>query len=78
MSKKSKKMKFSRRKRNLSNRRSPAINLQDLDYRNIEVLKKYVTEQGRIIGRKYTGLPAPFQRRLAMAIKRARNVLLMK
>lgn len=76
----SKKIKFSKRKKMLSPsaRRRPNISFEDLDYRNVEVLKKFITEHGKILGRYYTGLPAHFQRRLALAVKRARNVLLMK
>jgi small subunit ribosomal protein S18 len=37
-----------------------------------------VTDNGRILPRKYTGLPAPFQRKLTLAIKRARQALLVK
>ena len=40
--------------------------------------KQFVTDQGRILPRKYTGLPAHYQRRLNRAIKRARQMLLMK
>jgi small subunit ribosomal protein S18 len=49
-----------------------------LDYKNVNLLKQYVTEAGRILPRKYTGLPAHYQRRLNRAIKRARQMLLMK
>ncbi len=49
-----------------------------LDFKNVNLLRQFVTEQGRILPRKYTGLPAHYQRRLALAIKRARQVLLMK
>ena len=49
-----------------------------IDYKNVTLLKQYVTENGRILPRKYTGLPAAFQRRLSTAIKRARQMLLMK
>lgn len=74
-----KKIKFSTRKRSSSlNRRRPNVRIEDLDYRNIEVLKKFVSEQGKILRRQYTGLPTKFQRRMAKAIKRARNVLLIK
>ncbi len=52
--------------------------INQIDYKNINLLKQYVTEQGRILPRKYTGLPAHFQRRLARSIKRARQMLLMK
>jgi small subunit ribosomal protein S18 len=49
-----------------------------LDFKNITLLKQFVTDQGRILPRKYTGLPAHYQRRLNIAIKRARQMLLMK
>ncbi|MFN7140990.1 MAG: 30S ribosomal protein S18 [Limisphaerales bacterium] len=49
-----------------------------LDYKNTTLLRQFVTEQGRILPRKYTGLPAHYQRRLNTAIKRARQMLLMK
>jgi len=42
------------------------------------LLKQFVTDQGRILPRKYTGLPAHYQRRLNRSIKRARQMLLMK
>ena len=43
-----------------------------LDYKNIEVLKKFITPHGQIVGRGRSGLSALHQRRLAQAIKRAR------
>ncbi|HEV2452868.1 MAG TPA: 30S ribosomal protein S18 [Verrucomicrobiae bacterium] len=49
-----------------------------LDYKNTNLLRQYVTDQGRILPRKYTGMPAHYQRRLTNAIKRARQMLLMK
>ncbi|MGH7968417.1 MAG: 30S ribosomal protein S18 [Limisphaerales bacterium] len=49
-----------------------------LDFKNTNLLKQFVTDQGRILPRKYTGLPAHYQRRLNQAIKRARQMLLMK
>lgn len=49
-----------------------------LDYKNTPLLRTFVTDQGRILPRKYTGLPAPYQRRMTAAIKRARQMLLMK
>jgi small subunit ribosomal protein S18 len=52
--------------------------VEALDYKNITLLRQFVTDQGRILPRKYTGLPAHYQRRLNRAIKRARQMLLMK
>ncbi len=49
-----------------------------LDYRNTALLRNFVTEQGRILPRKYTNLPAHYQRRLTRMIKRARAMLLMR
>ena len=49
-----------------------------LDFKNVNLLRTFVTDQGRILPRKYTGLPAHYQRRLNSAIKRARQMLLMK
>ena len=49
-----------------------------LDFKNTNLLKQFVTDQGRILPRKYTGLPAHYQRRLNRCIKRARQMLLMK
>ena len=49
-----------------------------LDYKNVNLLKQFVTDNGRILPRKYTGLPAHYQRALNRSIKRARQMLLMK
>jgi small subunit ribosomal protein S18 len=49
-----------------------------LEFKNTNLLRQFVTDQGRILPRKYTGLPAHYQRRMNQAIKRARQGLLMK
>lgn len=49
-----------------------------LDFKNTNLLRQFVTDQGRVLPRKYTGLPAHYQRHLTLAIKRARQALLMK
>ena len=49
-----------------------------LEPKNTDRLRRYVTDEGRILPRKYTGLPAHYQRRLTRSIKRARQMLLMK
>lgn len=49
-----------------------------LDFKNTNLLRGFVTDSGRILPRKYTNLPAHYQRRLNRAIKRARQALLMK
>ncbi len=43
-----------------------------IDYKDIDVIKKFVNPQGRLIARKRTGVSANHQRQLANALKRAR------
>lgn len=52
--------------------------VEALDFKNVALLRQFVTDHGRILPRKYTGLPAHYQRRLNQAIKRARQMLLMR
>lgn len=47
------------------------------DYKDIRRLQKYVTPQGKILPRRRTGVTAKMQRRLAVAIKRARHMALL-
>lgn len=49
----------------------------DVDYKDVETLKKYISEAGKIVPRRITGTKAWYQRRLALAIKRARYVGLL-
>lgn len=46
--------------------------VENIDYKDVNVLKKYVTEKGKILPRRMTGVCAKHQRVLATAIKRAR------
>jgi small subunit ribosomal protein S18 len=52
--------------------------VDSLDYKNVNLLRQFVTDAGRILPRKYTGFPAHYQRKLNRSIKRARQMLLMK
>ena len=54
------------------------INAVAIDFKNTDLLKKFVTESGRILPRRITGMPAKLHRKLNTEIKRARNVLLIK
>jgi small subunit ribosomal protein S18 len=69
-----------RRTENRIQRPKPKIDftVDALDFKNTNLLRQYVTDQGRILPRKYTGMPAHYQRQLTRAIKRARQMLLMK
>ena len=58
-------------------RRRIDIAIEAIDYKNPDVLKKFVTESGKILPRRISGSCAPHQRMLAEAIKRARNIALL-
>lgn len=47
-------------------------NIKHIDYKDIDILKKFVNPNGRIMGAGKTGMTAKNQRKLALAIKRAR------
>jgi small subunit ribosomal protein S18 len=49
-----------------------------IDYKNYEVLQRFVTEEGKIRPRRQTGTCAKHQRELATAIKRARHLSLLQ
>lgn len=48
-----------------------------IDYKDIAKLRKYMTESGKILPRRMTGVCARHQRELAVAIKRARQMALI-
>ncbi len=48
-----------------------------IDYKDVEKLKKYITERGKILPKRVTGTCAKHQRELTTAIKRARIVALL-
>lgn len=48
-----------------------------LDYKNPELLQRFVTDRGRIVPRRISGVSAFYQRRLAQEIKRARAIALL-
>jgi small subunit ribosomal protein S18 len=48
-----------------------------VDYKNIDVIKKFTNDQGKILPRRVTGTSAKFQRQLTRAVKRARHLALV-
>ena len=46
--------------------------ITEIDYKNVELLKRFVTPNGKITPRRDTGTSAKYQRQLAVAIKNAR------
>ena len=49
----------------------------DINYKDINKLRKYITERGKILPRRMSGTCAKHQRRVTEAIKRARNIALL-
>jgi small subunit ribosomal protein S18 len=58
-------------------RLSPIKPSDPIDYKDIDLLRKFVTERGKILPRRITGLTAKQQRDLTLAIKRARILALL-
>ena len=48
-----------------------------IDYKDPEFLKKFLNEQGKILPRRITGTSVKFQRKVAIAVKRARHLALL-
>ncbi|NJN30863.1 MAG: 30S ribosomal protein S18 [Synechococcales cyanobacterium RM1_1_8] len=64
-------MSFSRR------RLSPISPKEPIDYKDVDLLRKFITERGKILPRRISGLTAKQQRDLTVAIKRARIIALL-
>jgi small subunit ribosomal protein S18 len=54
-----------------------AEGIDQIDYKDLETLKDYITETGKIVPSRVTGTKAKYQRQLATAIKRARFLSLL-
>ena len=54
-----------------------ADHIDEIDYKDVNKLKRYVSERGKILPRRITGNCAKHQRALTVAIKRARHIALM-
>lgn len=57
--------------------RFTAEGTKQIDYKDLETLKAYVTETGKIVPSRITGTKARYQRQLSSAIKRARFLALL-
>ncbi len=57
--------------------RFTAEGVREIDYKDIETLKNYVTETGKIVPSRITGTNARYQRQLSSAVKRARFLALL-
>lgn len=54
-----------------------AAGIREIDYKDIETLTKFITERGKILPRRITGVSAFHQKKLTAAIKRARHMALL-
>ncbi len=57
--------------------RFSAEGIKQIDYKDIDLLKEYITESGKIVPSRITGTSARYQRQLASAVKRARYLALL-
>ena len=65
---------------NRESRNEPRLdteNIEYVDYKDIDLLKRYLNEQGKLLPRRITNVPAKFQRQLTRAVKRARHLALL-
>ncbi len=51
--------------------------IDDINYKDAQTLKQFIGDRGKILPRRHTGLSAMHQRKLKIAIKRARNIALL-
>ncbi|MDQ7073890.1 MAG: 30S ribosomal protein S18 [Gammaproteobacteria bacterium] len=57
--------------------RFTAEDVVEIDYKDLDTLKNYVTETGKIVPSRITGTKARYQRQLSTAVKRARFLALL-
>lgn len=57
--------------------RFTALGVSEIDYKDLDTLKSYITETGKIIPSRNTGTKPRYQRQLATAVKRARFLALL-
>ncbi|MFK8000158.1 MAG: 30S ribosomal protein S18 [Polyangiales bacterium] len=68
------------RRRRGGRKRAPAFTAEDdfaFDYKDPNQLRYFITDRGKIVPRRISGLTAVQQRQLTVAIKRARNIALL-
>ena len=54
-----------------------AEGIKEIDYKDLDILKAFVSESGKVIPSRITGTKARYQRQLSEAIKRARYIALL-
>ncbi len=51
--------------------------IKTIDYKDVDLLKRFISDRGKILPKRVTGTKAPYQRQLGVAIKRARHMALL-
>ncbi|PAT02450.1 30S ribosomal protein S18 [Candidatus Izimaplasma bacterium ZiA1] len=51
--------------------------IQYIDYKDVELLKRFISDRGKILPKRVTGTKAGYQKELSVAIKRARHMALL-
>ena len=51
--------------------------IEYIDFRDVDMLKKFISDKGKILPRRVTGTKSYYQKHLALAIKRARHMALL-
>ncbi|WP_017471582.1 30S ribosomal protein S18 [Amphibacillus jilinensis] len=54
-----------------------ANGITHIDYKDVDLLRRFVSERGKILPRRVTGTSAKYQRKLTRAVKRARQMALL-
>ena len=58
-------------------RKYTRINVENIDYKDLNTLRRFISDRGKIRSRRVTGLSRRHQKQLAVAVKRAREVALL-
>jgi small subunit ribosomal protein S18 len=70
-----------RRRRGPSDRMRPRkytrINVEEIDYKDLNTLRRFISDRGKVRSRRVTGLSRAHQQQLGLAVKRAREIALL-
>ena len=58
-------------------RKYTRINVEEIDYKDLTLLRRFLSDRGKVRSRRVTGLSRLHQRQLALAVKRAREIALL-
>jgi len=72
-----KKRRKARRVQDAARLRGTPVKIEEVDYKNLALLQRLMSAQGKLFSRKRSGLPAPIRREVSRAVKRARFIALL-